>query len=1334
MRKYFLPLVVLCLLNSALSAQGEWRQLLPTIDWDANGGLQIWCMATDPAGNVYFCGYSGSSNIYKWDGNNYSILGPNYGVTNIAADKSGNIYASCLGQVQKWNGSAWSQIGNFNIVAGQYANVLVTTDANGNLYAAVNYSGLNYYVASWNGVTWTTSDTIVLYNGYPSALCADIYGNIYLAGNFTRTPSSSELYIAMWNGSEWTEPGAGYDTLSSNAVFYALYADAQGNIYAAGCGGLSAQNLGSATFSVGKWDGNSWSALGGEFMQDCVLGICGDDSGYLYATAGGGSGVQKWDGSQWNTLPGRIPSNFKGDVSISVCADHDGHIFVGGNFTDFNNNPYVAEYINLPEANMYVYLNASESNCSSPGTITTDVHGGIPPYTYVWSNNDTTASLQSLIGGNYSVTITDSVGRQITASVSIDTNCYSVITGTVFKDINSNCIFDSTDQPESNFIVQVVSANGKSYYGYTNTKGQYSISIPDSGLCTIFLSSSQCVYASLCGYGNDTLTIPHYGDTLSNVNFAVTGSTFDLTLHPGWTSANPGFTKEYWIMPYNTSPFPDTGQVTIVFTYDSNLIYQSSLPPMPLVNTVAHTLTYVLDGSSIPYPYFDWNNERFISYFMVPSNLSLNYNLQSDFLIEPLAGDCNPANNHLHFSDPVTGSHDPNSKSVSPSGFVSDGDSVFTYTINFQNTGTDSTNFVVVKDTLSPYLNPASVDILASSDNYTSFAISGTGILTWTFNPLRLPYQSIDSVNSKGFIIFSVKLRDGLSAITPVANSATVYFDYNPGIQTNTASDTVCTPVLTTLSATICHGQTYSFNNVEFDTTGVYSDTTIMYGGCDSITTLNLTVLSAVSSTLLSDTICANETFSFNGHNLDSTGIYTDTLQGFTVCDSVVTLQLTVLPIDSISFTSSICTGSTYSFFGTDESSAGSYSHTLQNVNGCDSVVTLQLSLLPVDSTSFTDTICTGDTFPFFGANLLTSGPYSHTLQNINGCDSIVTLQLTVLPPDSGTYYATICTGDTFPFYGTSELSSGTYSYTTQNIKGCDSVVILYLTVLPPDSSSLNGAICSGDTFPFFGANETTGGDYSATMQNQNGCYSVVTLHLTVYPPTTPPVLSPPDTGICPGDSVIISSSGYYSAYRWNTGANTPGIYADSTGSYSVQVTDSNGCKAMSDTMNLLLYTVQPITIFEVGDTLSSLPGRAYQWYLNYTPIPGADSGIYIPCLYGDYALLFTDSNGCSSLSIAVTPLYFNSAEPGCYTGLPQLDENTLLNIYPNPSTGTWQLEAGGDLMGARMSVYDEQGRLIFNSELKTPNSKLDLNVPSGVYYLRISNENVSVVRKLVKM
>ncbi|MDB5283700.1 MAG: hypothetical protein JWO06_2775 [Bacteroidota bacterium] len=457
------------------------------------------------------------------------------------------------------------------------------------------------------------------------------------------------------------------------------------------------------------------------------------------------------------------------------------------------------EYLSpVYDAYYYVYLNSTAANCGNNGTIVPSVAGGISPLSYAWSNADTTHIVANLAGGLYYLTVTDSAGCQAIGNTIVNSTCVSVVSGNIFIDSNNNCLRDGGEQGSAN-VMLTISGNGQQYFAMTDGSGNYSFGVNGPGIYTLapyfnFYGGSQCANITLCGNSAQTVTIAANGDSSLNNNFALYPSTgFDLTMHPGWTSANPGFQKEYWTYPFNGSSSSFNGPAIVVFTYDSNLVYQYSNAPLPVHNPTAHTLTWVID--TVPSPNFF--GPRYENFFLVPSTLPSGYLLQSDFLISPSTGDCDSSNNHFHFSETVIGSHDPNDKVVEPANTISESDSVLTYTIHFQNTGTDYTHFIIVKDTLSANLDPGTVRNIASSHKYSSFDISGRGILTWTFNPLRLADSIADPEGSKGFIMFQVKKKKNIPVGSSISNTASVYFDYNSAVVTNTVTDTVTNTIFT---------------------------------------------------------------------------------------------------------------------------------------------------------------------------------------------------------------------------------------------------------------------------------------------------------------------------------------------------------------------------------------------------------------------------------------------------------------------------------------------------------------------------------------------------------
>lgn len=477
-------------------------------------------------------------------------------------------------------------------------------------------------------------------------------------------------------------------------------------------------------------------------------------------------------------------SNVPSGNYIVTVTDALGCIQIGNNFINSN-------------FNFYVYLASGNSNCTGNGTVTSLISGGTSPYTYIWSNGATDANLTGLNAGTYSVTVTDNIGCTRTGYTSVQSSNYNVIEGYVFHDLNGNCVQDTGELPLSGISVHAAGAGG-GYYATSNSYGYYSLHILVAGTYSIDAVSgygSNCNSYSLCGNASGPIVISGNCDTVSNCNFGYTNIPgFDLTLHPGWSSANPGFQKEMWILYYYNSGNPFTDTATIVFHYDTALVYQYSLAPLPVHDIVAHTLTWQVTNLTSGCCSWPWTT-RLRNFFLVPASTPVGYMLTSDYTISPTIGDCNPGNNFMTYSHALTGSLDPNEKSVSPEGNLMNADSVLTYTIEFQNTGNDTTNFIIVIDTLSQFLDPMTVENLFSSHAYSDFSISESGILTWTFNPIYLVDSATNEPASHGFITFKIKVRSNLPFGTQITNNASIYFDYNQPVVTNTVQNTVINSV-----------------------------------------------------------------------------------------------------------------------------------------------------------------------------------------------------------------------------------------------------------------------------------------------------------------------------------------------------------------------------------------------------------------------------------------------------------------------------------------------------------------------------------------------------------
>jgi uncharacterized repeat protein (TIGR01451 family) len=139
----------------------------------------------------------------------------------------------------------------------------------------------------------------------------------------------------------------------------------------------------------------------------------------------------------------------------------------------------------------------------------------------------------------------------------------------------------------------------------------------------------------------------------------------------------------------------------------------------------------------------------------------------------------------------ITGSYDPNDKSVQPSGITNnryiDDDNILNYRINFQNTGNDTAFTVVITDTISA-VHDMSTFVNGGSSHPCELEITGQGILKWTFNNILLPDSTTNEPESHGFVTYSLELYPMTDEDygTQIMNNAAIFFDFNPPIITNT--------------------------------------------------------------------------------------------------------------------------------------------------------------------------------------------------------------------------------------------------------------------------------------------------------------------------------------------------------------------------------------------------------------------------------------------------------------------------------------------------------------------------------------------------------------------
>jgi len=247
-----------------------------------------------------------------------------------------------------------------------------------------------------------------------------------------------------------------------------------------------------------------------------------------------------------------------------------------------------------------------------------------------------------------------------------------------------------------------------------------------------------------------------------------------------------------------------------------------------------------------------------------------------------------------NYSEEILCAYDPNDKLISPKrqeneNYTQFGDTLI-YTVRFQNTGNDTAFNVVIRDTLDSSLEVSTFNIINSSHRRILDADIQEGrFVTFNFENILLPDSTINFNGSQGYVTYSIQANDGLKENTEVTNTASIFFDFNPPIVTNTTLNTMvtCLPIEEQfISATITEGETYNLpNGIAVNQAGTYNATIEDNEGCPfEIYIVTLDVLSSTNQLELQDAISiapnpCSDNFMLNldiDSQIDLIGIITD--------------------------------------------------------------------------------------------------------------------------------------------------------------------------------------------------------------------------------------------------------------------------------------------------------------------------------------------------------------------------------------------------------------------------------------------------------------------------
>ncbi len=394
----------------------------------------------------------------------------------------------------------------------------------------------------------------------------------------------------------------------------------------------------------------------------------------------------------------------------------------------------------------------------------------------------------------------------------------------------------------------------------------------------------------------------------------------------------------------------------------------------------------------------------------------------------------------------------------------------------------------------------------------------------------------------------------------------------------------------------------------------------------------------------------------------------------------------------------------------------------------------------------------------------LTAGTYSVTVTDAHNCSVTGSFLVTANPNPTPTIsgVTAFCQGQSSVLNAGGPYSSylwstgantqsitvtnpGTYTVTVSNSSGCQGTTSKTITVNPLPNPVITPSgptsFCNGGSVSLNAGSFTTyswsngqnsqsitvnsSGSYSVTVTNSNNCSNSATLPVTVFNNPNPVIAPNGPTSFCVGGNVTLNA-GNYSNYSWSTGSGSSNITVNTSGTYSVTITDANNCSGS----NNIAVTVYPLPTPNAGNdvticlgnttNLNASGGVSYNWSNSSTSNPTPVS----PTVTTTYTVIVTDVHSCSATDDVTVNIYpitstFTVVTPIC------MDNSTIVSYTGNgtmAATYNWNFNGGTPTSGSGSGPitvhFNTSGPQTISLTVQEPNCTISTNttVPVMVY------------------
>lgn len=1204
---------------------------------------------------------------------------------------------------------------------------------------------------NWTSPATTTNNNITFYVssviGNGSGTSGDQVINSTASGTFT--PVASPLTVTQVSKTNVTCKGAATGTATVNAT------GGSGCSYtynwSNGQSGAIATGLVAGTYSVTATCGASSGSTSVTITEPATalttsatgstLACIGGNNGTATATASGGGTTYTYLWSNGQT--GANQNNLTAGTYNVTITDNNGCSNVK------------SATVSNPTNSVSASASTTAASCTTGGSATVTASNGTAPYTYLWSNGQTTQTINGLTSGSYIVTVTDNNGCKTTANATVSANT-TAPPSTISGSAALTC---------SQTSLTLAAPNGAYTYAWSNGESTPSITVNTANTYTVTVTNTSNGCTSS---GSKTITEDKTIPTAPiNGNTTLTCSQAQISLS---SSGNNSF---QWAGPSiiagtnsATMTLNATGTYSLTVTSlgngctntnSINITENKTAPPTPTISptnpTISCANSFVTLNASLSSSFTQqWNYNG----SLIGTGAQINASQAGSYL--------------LVVTDPSNGCTASNTSTVN---------------------STKTTLNVIATGGKITCANPT-VNLSATSSGAVSYNWTATNFNATQQNP---------TVNAPG--TYTVVATD-INGCTGTAQAIVTSDTQKPTVTAAVNGTISCTtPSVTLTASSSTSGLTYTWASTNgFSATG--NPTTTQQAGTVTVTATN--PLNGCSNTATVTITSSNDKpiLATKGGTITCK----DSIANIGVTVTGNTTGLTYKWVGANGFTSNSASANV--------KTAGDYVVTVTASNGCSSIATAKVILdnqkvSPIieSSKSF---ICSKDTIKLAIRNTSgfsnylwsnteisstiavdKSGIYQVTVTGINGC--------------IGTASVTVSDGQS------PKLTATADSLTCAIDKLILNAQLTWGTPIAPSWTGPNGFTSS-----VLQPEVSSAGTYTLSVNPADGCASTIAV-VVKENKTPPSIVISAKNGLTSCNNVPIvlkvKSSAKNNTYLWTgadvTTSSNDSIVAGQSGKYIVKVTDEKGCVALDSAMVTLFPTIKPILKLTACDaskgiaTISISGGKS--------PFTVKDNkGTLIDTTVFEvksnlFPIIIADANGCTSTintfdSIFTTPILIDKtvtkvkdATEGKSNGgvvLEVSSKNTdfiknltylwsnnstakdlnnvasgkycvtvsnqvgcsvsecfdiknliatedvilaqLVHVYPNPVSNQLNIVIDNAVTFEQLSLLDVNGRVLLISDKYL--SQLDMTtLPAGTYYIKITdNKGSFCIKKVLKM